>query len=111
MQKTTQQGNKRASNKSGSSSSTLSISIGQTSIPMSVGQVKKLTSGDWDHCHGIAGDGTQVNSLSINDAADSLLIRDRHGKLHAFDKKEFEVALPKIAKRLGIDLSAFAAQA
>lgn len=110
MQKTTQRGNKRA-NKSGFSSSTLSISIGQKSIPMSVGQAKKLAGDDWDHCHGIAGDGTQVNSLSINDAADSLLIRDRYGKLHAFDKKEFEVALPKIAQRLGMDLSAFAAQA
>ncbi len=108
MQKTTQQGNKRA-NKSGFSSSTLNISIGQKSISMSVGQVKKLAGDDWEHCHGPAGDGTQVNSLSINDAADSLLIRDNHGKLHAYDKHEIEVALPKIAKRLGMDPAVFAA--
>lgn len=110
MQKPTQQGNKRAKPAS-SRLSTLSISIGSTSIPMSLGQVKKLAGDDWIHCHGIAGDGTQVNSLSINQAADSLLIRDRFGKMHAFDKKELEVALPQIANLLGMDKSSSTAQA
>ncbi|MBP5993366.1 MAG: hypothetical protein KA731_00500 [Candidatus Moranbacteria bacterium] len=76
---------------------------------MSAGQVKKLAGSDWTHCHGTASDGTPVNSLSIGDAADSLLIRDGSGKLHAFDKKEIEVALPKIAKRLGMDPAVFSA--
>ena len=110
MQKQTQQGNKRAKSVP-HRSSTLSISIGSTSIPMSLGQVKKLTDSDWTHCHGIAGDGTQVNSLSINQAAGSILIRDRFGKVSAFDKKEFEVALPQIASLLGMDQSSSTAQA
>ncbi len=110
MQKQTQQGNKRAKSVP-HRSSTLNISIDSTSIPMSTGQVKKLAGSDWTHCHGIAGDGTQVNSLSINQAAGSILIRDRFGKVSAFDKKEFEVALPQIASLLGMDQSSSTAQA
>lgn len=70
--------------------STTNITVGGQKMPVSISQLK-----GWKTAHGVASNGSQVNSLSFIQAGDTTFVNN-NGKKTAFKTDELEVLMVTI---------------